>query len=156
MRPSFHQRFWMNVRKTESCWLWTRPTHDNGYGYLWVDGRHRRVSRLSWEIHYGPIPADLDVLHHCDNPPCVRPEHLFLGTQRDNMQDAIAKGRPVGPRGEDHGAARLTWAIVREIRSSSETANALGRRYGVSGNTVKRARNYETWTEPTRYLGDQR
>ncbi len=88
------ERFWAKVNKTEGCWLWTGAKQGK-YGALTIPGRREplRAHRLSWELHNGPIPDGLWVLHHCDNPPCVKPEHLFLGDRRDNMLDAAAKGR---------------------------------------------------------------
>lgn len=93
---STEERFWARVQKTDGCWLWT-GTIRRKYGLFtfrkapakWIT---RGAHRSSWEIHYGPIPAGLGVLHKCDNPPCVRPDHLFLGTQKDNMDDRVAKG----------------------------------------------------------------
>jgi hypothetical protein len=115
---SFEERFWMKVRKTEGCWTWTaktmrsRPTRNGGYGIFRVYGvgRARKGSgsrtevfahRVSWELAYGPVPAGLMVCHHCDNPPCVRPDHLFLGTAFDNMADAATKGRLSVPHRRD-------------------------------------------------------
>lgn len=88
------QRFWANVDKTlghgpqGTCWVWTACAI-KGYGYISRTLAHR----VSWEIHNSPIPEGLCVLHKCDNPPCVNPEHLFLGTKKDNILDAVAKGR---------------------------------------------------------------
>ena len=91
------ERFWTKVEKSDGCWIWKGSRHHNGYGYLHRGGhtdRHpARAHRFSWEIHNGPIPVGLWVLHRCDNPPCVRPDHLFLGTRKDNMVDCAAKGR---------------------------------------------------------------
>ena len=88
------RRFWDKVTMGDGCWEWTGTRHSWGYGLL--GGRrkvHLRAHRVSWEIHFGPIPAGLYILHHCDNPRCVRPDHLFLGTHRDNMADMVKKGR---------------------------------------------------------------
>ena len=103
IRP-VEERFWEKVQKTDGCWLWTGATIAAGYGELAVGQPRKplRAHRLSWEMHHGPIPEGLLVLHHCDVRNCVRPEHLFLGTHQDNMADAYAKGRmrPWGwPRG---------------------------------------------------------
>jgi HNH endonuclease len=87
-------RFWFRVDKTGDCWTWTGGKSRNGYGAFWTkEKRLVRASRFSYEQHYGPIPNGMVVCHRCDNPPCVRPDHLFLGTQSDNMRDMWQKGR---------------------------------------------------------------
>lgn len=87
-------RFWAKVNKTDGCWLWTASTVKFGYGQFGVSKTiHKNTHRLSWEIHHGPIPVGMSVCHSCDVPACVNPDHLFLGTQRDNVLDCIAKGR---------------------------------------------------------------
>lgn len=90
------ERFWKRVQKTDTCWIWTgRP---NAYGRFRVNGKNMMATHFSWELHYGePVPSNLLLCHKCDNPPCVRPDHLFLGTITDNMRDASVKGRLVRP-----------------------------------------------------------
>lgn len=89
-------RFWMRVDKSGECWTWTAARGDHGYGsFTDDDGRSVSAHRFSHQLHYGPIPKGLVVCHKCDNPPCVRPDHLFLGTQADNVRDMQAKGRAV-------------------------------------------------------------
>ena len=97
---TFASRFWEKVNKTPNgCWIWTGATDGRGYGQLWVNGHLEKAHRLSWVIHYGAIPLGLNILHHCDNKPCVRPDHLYLGTQADNARDALERGQfPVGIR----------------------------------------------------------
>ncbi len=86
------ERFWSKVRKTNSCWLWLGAT-DGRYGQIWVNGRNERAHRISWEMLNGVIPEGLDACHTCDNPRCVNPSHIFLGTAHDNAVDAESKGR---------------------------------------------------------------
>ena len=100
MRPDWRTRYWSRVTKTSSCWNWTGSTINTGYGVLFVQGRLRTAHRLSWELHHGPIPEGLCVLHRCDNRTCVNPSHLFLGTKKQNTQDMLSKGRH--GHGEEH------------------------------------------------------
>jgi len=95
-RPSAAERLAQRSERTEGCWVW-RGAHDgDGYGLIRVDGILRRAARVAWELAFGPIPAGLSILHACDNPPCIRPAHLMLGTQLANVRDAFAKGRRPG------------------------------------------------------------
>lgn len=87
--------FFSHVEKTPGCWIWIGSAVASGHGQVnLADGERWLAHRLSWVIHYGAIPDGLNVCHKCDNPPCANPAHLFLGTQADNVQDAIQKGRP--------------------------------------------------------------
>lgn len=90
-------RFWERVQKTDDCWLWTGSTDKDGYGWFWVDGKTATAHRFSYALHNdGAIPDGLYVCHSCDNPPCVNPDHLWLGTNQDNMDDCARKGRRRG------------------------------------------------------------
>lgn len=92
--PTTEEKFWPRIRKTEGCWLWTGPGDRRGYGQFFPkQGIHLIAHRYSWELVNGPVPEGLFVCHHCDTPPCVRPDHLFLGTPKDNHDDMVRKGR---------------------------------------------------------------
>lgn len=145
-------RFWSYVNKTDECWLWTGPTSRRGYGRFSIGPRNAArpivASRFSYELHYGPIPDDALICHRCDNPACVRPDHLFAGTHQDNMSDMAAKGR--SPRGEQSPRAKLTADTVRAIRfqhGAGVSGYALARQYGMSYTTVKDLLRGRTWKQ---------
>lgn len=159
-RKGIAERFWTKVDKEGPvlrpelgpCWLWTGDQHNAGYGRLtnWVDGRRAKplyAHRVSWELAHGERPAGFDVLHRCDNPPCVNPDHLFLGTQLDNMRDRDAKGRV--RHGDQHVAARLTAEKVRRIRALYATGavshRQLGKLFDVSHVTIGDVLEGKTW-----------
>lgn len=129
--------FYDRVEFTDvGCWEWM-GARAKGYGSLHLNGRHVMAHRISWELARGPIPEGLNVLHKCDNPPCIRPSHLFLGTQAVNAWDMVLKGRAKRTplRGIAHPRAKLTDEQVAEMRRLSAagvSAAELGRRYGVS------------------------
>lgn len=104
------QRFWKYVHKTDGCWIWTGFRDEDGYGRFDSSIAHR----VSWELRNGAIPSGMSVCHRCDNPNCVNPEHLFLGTPLDNSRDMVAKGRSA--RGTKQHSSKLTPQIVIEIR----------------------------------------
>jgi len=98
------ERFWakVDVCAPDDCWLWKAGTSAHGYGRFWVNGGNVQAHRFAYELTNGPIPDCLSALHSCDTPGCCNPKHLFLGTQKDNMQDAVAKGRMA--TGDRHGS----------------------------------------------------
>lgn len=149
---SLETRFWGKAVKGAGCWEWTGDRHPFGYGKMIVAGRKRLAHRLAWELTHGPIPEGLQVCHHCDNPPCVRPDHLFLGTPADNSADMWRKGR--GSKPPSHLGRKLSveriQAIalrtrklnpeqVRDIReavAAGATRTALAKRYAVDRTTI--------------------
>lgn len=113
-------RFWFFVTKgqPDECWEWqgSRKT-GHEYGHFTVHSKMRLAHRMSWVFTHGEIPLGLDILHRCDNPPCVNPAHLFAGTHETNMKDMLEKGRANKARGNRHPNAKLTPALVRQIRT---------------------------------------
>lgn len=146
------ERFWFYVTKGPDCWGWTGHT-SCGYGVLTgdlVNGKHHQVKahRFSYELHNGPIPDGLHVLHKCDNPPCSNPSHLFLGTQADNTRDMYAKGREgrnTGHPGTSHAMAKLTEDAVRSIRASTGPARIQAKKFKVSESTIYMIRGGHIW-----------
>lgn len=138
-------RFFSKVERAENgCLMWTACTR-YGYGLFNRYPLKKTIvaSRMAWILEYGEIPDGMFVLHKCDNPGCVEPSHLFIGTQVDNMRDKKAKGR--GNNGMKHGNARLTDELVREIRGADGTYAELGRKYGVVPSTVWQIKHRRTW-----------
>lgn len=131
---SLEDRFWSKVDtngpifKGSPCWLWTAFVNKKGYGTIRISrGSMGMAHRVSWLLTYGEIPNGLHVLHKCDNPPCVNPEHLFLGTALDNNRDREAKGRGVRLYGSDHGMSKVTAVEVETIRNLYATGQYLQR-----------------------------
>lgn len=152
-------RFWSRVDKTDSCWLWTgtisRCTSRPTYGVIGRGGRggpNSSAHRVSYELHFGPIPDGMLVCHTCDNGLCVNPAHLFLGTAKDNMHDMINKGRDRHDspcRGEQQGSHKLTDAIVQEVRCRYATEHIphskLAKEYGVAKSAIGRIIRRQSW-----------
>lgn len=137
--------FWDRVGKQEAgCWLWTGALDPAGYGRL----HNKLAHRLAWADVNGPIPAGLFVCHHCDNPPCVRPDHLFLGTAADNAADRDAKGR-----GRTGRRSKLTPALVAQLRARYSgrrgQISQFAREYGVTSLTMGRAIKGQSWGDVT-------
>lgn len=131
------------------CWIWFASHTIQGYGLFSYnkDGKHRaRVAhRVSWEYFRGPIPKGMLVCHKCDVRSCVNPDHLFLGTDRDNTLDKFKKGRAVIRKGTEIWSTKLTEDDVRFIRSTAETGASLARKYGIQEATISQIRNRRTW-----------
>lgn len=164
------KNFWDRVEKGDGCWRWTGKPSSAGYGRVGV-GKRRVVfaHRRAWELTHGPVPDGMCVLHRCDNPICVRPDHLFLGTRGDNARDMASKGRAhlqrrphamagdkhwsrqkptLVRRGEDHHQAKLAAADAVAIRNAfadGATHAALAAQYGVSEGTIGFIVKGTTW-----------
>lgn len=143
------QRFWKMVNKSGDCWTWLGTKKPTGYGsFKPLHEKTIGAHRYSWWLHFGVIPKGLHVLHRCDNPSCVNPSHLFLGTARENMADKLAKGRQ--PRGSVCSFSKLDELKVKEIRilySIDKTLSykALAKRFGVSYSAIHRCVKGHDW-----------
>lgn len=133
------------LRDGVGCWEWQASIGSHGYGQLTHLQQKYTAHRLSWEIHRGPIPDGLCVLHRCDNRSCVNPDHLFLGTKADNLQDMTDKGRRAV--GSKHGSCKLTEEQVKEIRAGDALpAQVIADAYGISRSLVYLIRNKKRWS----------
>ena len=139
-----------SIKVTEQgCWEWQLSKHYRGYGLIKIDHKTTLAHRVSYETFVGSIPKGAMVIHNCDNPPCVNPEHLRCGTHRDNIDDMVAKGRSLS--GEQHNLAKLSWNEVREIRALYQTGGytllQLAEKYSVSKPTIWGIVQYRYWKE---------
>lgn len=133
-----------------SCWEWLGCRKDDGYGMIMFSGKVVGTHRASWIVHNGVIPSGLCVLHKCDNPPCVNPDHLFLGTQADNVRDCSSKGRirTGDRRGEKSGVSPLSVRQVMEIRDLRKTGlthQQLADMFGICRQSVTNILSRKTW-----------
>ncbi len=137
-------RFWSKVQKglPDQCWIWTAGKQGKGYGQFYRAKREPiGAHRYSWELANGrPVPAGMQVMHSCDNPPCVNPAHLSVGTCADNLRDCADKGRNPGNRTKDRSYVRTKWApeIVKAMRDQGMTYREIGDALNISPATALR------------------
>lgn len=165
MRKRNHKKFfWLKVEMGDGCWNWMGTKNNSGYGVFRIRGKVIRAHRYSFEIFYGPIPVGKFICHHCDNPACVSPKHLFVGTAKENSADMMKKGRNMHvvkpwtlPHGDRNGTRtrpdtvrkgeKIEWhkltadevVQIRERYWSGETAIVLGKEFGVYKSTIYKA-----------------
>lgn len=139
------ERLWSKTKLNEKtgCLEWTGFVQR--YGRIFYNGKSHLAHRVAWEITYGEIPENLVVCHHCDNPKCVNPKHLFIGTQTDNVADRERKGRNIVQKGEKCGTAKLTEEQVKEILKSKLSLTKCAKLYGVTPQAISMIRNRKNW-----------
>jgi len=147
-RTTIRERFTdkYEVGDPEECWEWQGQRNDQGYGLFSIEGNANRAHRIAWSLHNSRTPGSMLVCHHCDNPPCVNPAHLFLGTVSDNTQDMLSKGR--GMVGEKQPIAKLNDMAVRVIRfkhAEGVESDELAEKHGVSRSTINDVVYGRTW-----------
>lgn len=135
------------------CWLWIGSVSDRGYGKIYANGKHLSAHRFSWMLHFNEDPHELLVCHKCDNPQCVNPDHLFLGTVQDNAWDKMQKGRHDGyfvdKRGSRHPGAKLTEDQAREAKFSQRPVCELALEFNVHRATIASIRAGDNWKHLT-------
>ena len=137
LKESLTNRFWFRINKTDTCWIWNGGRNDKGYGRIAICTVMTVAHRVSWIIHHGSIPDGLCVLHSCDNPPCVNPSHLFLGTKADNATDRDRKDRLITPYIIGHNKSPMKFSEdtqdkIRIDRESGKSLKCLRESYDIS------------------------
>lgn len=143
------ERFWekVEVRAPHECWPWLAATKQGGYGKIADDsGRIQLAHRIAYRLAFGDIPPDRVVCHRCDNPGCVNPQHLFVGTQAENLRDMRIKRRGNPPRGSRHPEARLDEALAARVRADVRSHRRIAKDYGIGKSTVGMIKAGATWT----------
>jgi len=135
------------INPKTGCWEWQSAKDDKGYALIWYKGQSRRAHRLSYELFVGPLPDGYLACHACDNKGCVNPDHIWPGTNQDNIDDACLKG--INARGSRSGRSKLTEAQVIEIRNlyagGGHNQLELAAIYGVDGSVISEIVNRKIW-----------
>lgn len=152
MGKTLYQRFEDKIVRIPiaGCWIWTGCVNEFGYGKMGVDGKTKKAHRVSYELHVGPIPDGMIVMHRCDTPGCVCPHHLSVGTFKANSDDRDSKGRQALYMlpGERHWNAKLTTdkvALIKSMLSSGRTGVEIASAFGVSNRTVSKIKSGKRW-----------
>jgi len=136
LREAFELHSW--IVADSGCWEWADARDFHGYGALTYEQRTRKAHRVAYESWVGPVPDGHHVLHSCDNPPCINPDHLSTGTHADNMRDMAARARS--------GKTKLTWDQVRDIRTrAGQSGASMAREFSVSTDAIYRILRGDTW-----------
>ena len=139
----FEPYFWSLVKKTKGCWLWTGNIDSKGYGRVHFRGARHRAHRVAYILTHGDRITSALLCHHCDNKVCVKPAHMFVGTNADNMRDCRLKGRTA--RGEKNGSNKLTIEQVRAIRLDHRPQKIVAKEYGVAQPAISRIHTRARW-----------
>lgn len=146
LRERFEEKY--SVDEKSGCWVWLAGTDKDGYGRIREAGygsKTLRAHRVSYDTYIGPVPDDMFVCHKCDNPFCVNPGHLFLGSAADNAKDRNEKGRAAGAIGSKHGISKLCESQITEIRKAPGTQKQIADKYGVSQTLISHIKRRVIW-----------
>lgn len=145
----FKLRFEKKIGNKDNCWEWIGNISLLGYGHFFMNGKLEQAHRAAWKIYKGKIPKGICVCHTCDNPSCVNPKHLWLGTQTENIRDMMKKGRGMKADSAKNGGAKLNWNQVEKIRKLYKTGDyfykELANMFGVCESQIKRIMNNWSW-----------
>lgn len=149
--PDRVSAFESKVFKSDSCWIWKASKNSRGYGNFWHEGKSWKAHRFSYAMYCGSIPEGMDILHSCDNPSCVNPEHLRAGTHLQNMHDMISRGRSPDRRGENNGKSRLTRfgvQYIRDMYAFGFKTPEIAKKFNINPSTVRRivTHRYGGWS----------